>query len=249
MERTVELRIRRRGGVDEKAYWEEFSVPYEQNMNVISALQAIQRNPINKRGERVSPVVWECNCLEEVCGACTMNINGQVRQACSALIDHLKQPIILEPMTKFPLIRDLMVDRKKMFDALIKVMAWVTIDGTHNLGPAPRIEQKTQEIAYPLQRCMTCGCCLEACPQYNERSPFIGVSAINQVRLFNLHPLGKMEAGKRLDAMMEKGGVHDCSNAQNCVQVCPKEIPLTDSIASVAGAVTIHALKKFLFGR
>lgn len=248
MSKTVDLIIKRQDTPDSKPYWDEFSVPYEQNMNVISALQAIQRDPVNKKGEKVSPVVWECNCLEEVCGACTMLINDVVCQGCSALIDKLAQPIKLEPMTKFPIIRDLMVDRKKMFDALIRVKAWIPIDGTYNLGAGPRIDPKIQERAYPLQKCMTCGCCVEACPQYNPNSKFIGASAINQVRLFNMHPLGKMQSGERLDAMMEPGGVHDCGNAQNCVRVCPKEIPLTDSIAAVGGSVTIHAIKKFLLG-
>lgn len=248
MGKTIEVKVKRQDNPNSSPYWEGFSVPYEPNMNVISVLQAIQRNPVNKNGKTVAPVVWECNCLEEVCGACTMIINGEVKQSCSALIDQLSLNITLEPMTKFPVIRDLMVDRKKMFDALIKVKAWIPIDGTYNLGPGPRIDQKTQEVAYSLQKCMTCGCCVEACPQYNKNSPFIGAAAINQVRLFNLHPLGKMQSGVRLDAMMEKGGVHDCGNAQNCVQVCPKEIPLTDSIAAVGGSVTIHAIKKLLFG-
>jgi succinate dehydrogenase/fumarate reductase-like Fe-S protein len=32
--------------------------------------------------------------------------------------------------------------------------------------------------------------------------------------------------------MMEEGGVADCGKAGNCVEVCPKEIPLLESIAS-----------------
>ena len=63
-------------------------------------------------------MVWECNCLEEVCGACTMIINGRVRQACTALIHKLDQPIVLEPMSKFPVVRDLYVDRSRMFESL-----------------------------------------------------------------------------------------------------------------------------------
>ncbi len=89
---------------------------------------------------------------------------------------------------------------------------------------------------------MTCGCCLEACPQINDRSKFIGPAAINQVRLFNLHPSGKMHASERLEALMGEGGVADCGKAHNCVEVCPKEIPLVDSIASVSRATTKHML-------
>ena len=80
---------------------------------------------------------------------------------------------------------------------------------------------------------MACGCCLEACPQVNDSSGFIGAAAINQVRLFNLHPSGKMHAKERLETLMGDGGVADCGKAQNCVEVCPKEIPLVDSIADV----------------
>ena len=80
-------------------------------MNVISVLQQIAANPRTIDGRGVAPVAWDCNCLEEVCGACTMVINGRVRQACSALVDRLLEDnpdeIELRPMTKFPVVRDL----------------------------------------------------------------------------------------------------------------------------------------------
>jgi succinate dehydrogenase / fumarate reductase iron-sulfur subunit len=193
----------------------------------------------------VPPVVWESSCLEEVCGACTMIVNGKVRQSCTALIDQISpsgEPITLQPMTKFPLVRDLQVDRSRMFNDLKKVKAWVQLDGSHELGPGPRQSQENQEEAYPLSRCMTCGCCMEACPQVNDASPFIGPAAISQVRLFNLHPSGKMHAAERLEALMGEGGVADCGKAQNCVEVCPKEIPLVDSIAQVSRQTTKHML-------
>ena len=61
----------------------------------------IQKNPITSDGQRTTPPVWSMNCLEQVCGICTMVINGKVRQSCSALIDNLDQPIKLEPMSSF----------------------------------------------------------------------------------------------------------------------------------------------------
>jgi succinate dehydrogenase / fumarate reductase iron-sulfur subunit len=131
-----------------------------------------------------------------------------------------------------------------MFDALRKTRAWVEIDGTHQLGPGPRVSQEDQEVMYPLSRCMTCGCCVEACPNYNNQSPFLGPQVLSLARLYNMHPSGKMQAGPRLDALMGVGGIADCGKAQNCVQVCPKGIPLTESIA-VLGRET---LKRALFG-
>jgi succinate dehydrogenase / fumarate reductase iron-sulfur subunit len=245
--KTVRLKVLRQDhpSKPETKRWEEFEVPWEPQMNVISALMAVRKNPVTLEGKKTTPVVWESVCLEEVCGSCTMIVNGRVRQSCTALIDQISpngEEVTLEPMTKFLLVRDLVVDRQQMFDNLKTVKAWIQLDGTHELGPAPRQAPENQEEAYPLSRCMTCGCCMEACPQVNEGSDFIGPAAISQVRLFNLHPSGKMHAAERLEAVMGEGGVADCGKAQNCVEVCPKEIPLVDSIAQVSRAATKHML-------
>ena len=248
-QRTVKLKILRQDGPNQAATrrWEEFHVAWHPQMNVISALMEIQKHPTTADGSKVAPVVWDSCCLEEVCGACTMVVNGKVRQACSALVDKVSpdgDTITIAPMTKFPLVRDLIVDRSRMFDDLKKVKAWIDLDGSHELGPGPRQAPAIQEEAYPLSRCMTCGCCLEACPQVGPQSDFIGPAAINQVRLFNLHPSGKMHKGERLEALMGPGGVDGCGKAQNCVEVCPKEIPLVDSIADVSRQAT----KQMFFG-
>jgi hypothetical protein len=110
----------------------------------------IRRNPVNAEGQQSTPVVWEMNCLEQVCGICTMIINGTVRQSCSALVDKLDQPISLEPMTKFPNVRDLVVDRAEMFEHLKRIKAWIEIDGTHDLGPGPRMSQEDCGAVYLL---------------------------------------------------------------------------------------------------
>ncbi len=246
--KTVRFKIKRQLDKNSRPFWEEFEVPYRAGMNVITALLDIAKNPVTKGGKKTMPIAWDCNCLEEVCGACTMVINGKVRQSCSALVDHLEKPIRLEPMSKFPVVRDLKVDRQFMFDALKRVKAWIPIDGTYNLGPGPKMSDQDQQIGYKLSQCMTCGCCVEVCPQFNDRSEFIGAAALSQVRLFNLHPTGKMQKEERLAAIMGEGGIEDCGNSQNCVKVCPKEIPLTTSIADLNRDTTLYAIKKLFRG-
>src|SRR5580693_1483589 len=190
--RTIALKIKRQDGPGQAGYWQEFAVPWHPRMNVISALMEIQKNPVTTSGEKVTPVVWECVCLEEGRGSCTMRINGRVRQSRSALVDAIggAAPSVLEPMSKFPVVRDLVVDRSRMFEDLKRVKAWIQIDGSYPLGAGPRQAPESQEVAYPFSRCMTCGCCLEACPQVNSASDFVGPAAIAQVRLFNMHPTG-----------------------------------------------------------
>ncbi len=232
-DKNIRLKIKRQENAASEPYWEEFVVPYTPGHNIISVLMEIQRNPVNSKGDKTTPVVWECNCLEEICGACTMLINGQVRQACSALVDTIGTDITLEPMSKFPTVRDLHVDRQAMFEALKKVTAWIPIDGTYDMGEGPRMAPKDQEEGYRLAKCMTCGCCMEACPQFNSHSTFLGPSPIAQVRLFNLHPTGAMHRRDRLETLMGEGGIAQCGNAQNCVRMCPKEVPITKTLAEL----------------
>jgi succinate dehydrogenase / fumarate reductase iron-sulfur subunit len=243
------VRIKRQQRPDEPAHWDEFELRYRPHMNVIICLREITERPLTRDGRESTPVSYEANCLEEVCGACAMIINGQPRQACTALVDQLEKPIRLEPLTKFPLVRDLQVDRSKMFEDLKRTKCWVPIDGTYDLGEGPRMAPATQETGYPLSRCITCGNCLEICPKVNEHTQFVGAAIVNQVRLFNMHPTGAMHAAARLDVLMGPGGIEDCDNAQNCVKVCPKDIPLTESLAAINGQVIRHAIKSWFRGR
>lgn len=270
----VIIRILRQDLPGEASYWQQFRIRREPGLNVTAILQRIAADPRTETDELVAPIAYEANCLEEVCGSCTMLINGRTRQACSALVDKLladgSEEIELRPLSKFPVIRDLVVDRRRLFRALEKVRAWIPVDGYYDLGSGPRQSPQEQQQAYPLSQCMSCGCCLEACPQYNlvqvQRSAgesgaefqagedaafdkeFIGAHAMNQVVLFNSHPTGRFNAAERLDAVTAEGGVHICGNAQNCTAVCPKHIPLNDSWGRIGRATTLHFIKKLFEG-
>lgn len=258
MAKNFKVKVLRQANPHGASHWETFNIPYEDGMNMTTVLQRIAAGPVDGNGpvtvdrKETTPVAYDACCLEEVCGACTMLINGQVRQACSALVDGLLDDsptgIELRPMSKFPVIRDLVVDRSPMFAALKKIKAWVRVDGYHHLGSGPRISPQQQEEAYPLSRCMTCGCCVEACPQFGNRSGFIGPAAVSQVILFNAHPTGRGDAGDRLEVLTGAGGIADCGNSQNCVKVCPKDIPLTDSIAKAGRDATLYKIRQW-FGR
>jgi succinate dehydrogenase / fumarate reductase iron-sulfur subunit len=259
--RTITLRIERCDGPGKATRWEAFKVPvrHGDGANIISCLQWIAANPKTADGRDTTPVVWDSGCLEEVCGACTMVINGRVRQSCSCLIDDYApddgNEITLQPMRKFPVVRDLWVDRARMFHNLKRIHAWVPIDGLHDLGAGPQENQRSQEIRYNLSECMTCGCCLDACPQFKLvedkakwDESFIGAQVIGQTRLFNMHGTGGEETDERMEVLMGPGGVSDCGNAQNCVEVCPKHIRLVEAIGAMGRAATIHGLKKFFMG-
>lgn len=247
-DKKIRIRVKRKEAPNQPDYWDEFAVPYRRNMNVIAALMEIQRNPVNSQGEKVRAVVWESNCLEEVCGACSMIINGKVRQACSALVDQLAQPIVLEPMSKFPVQKDLHVNRQRMFDGLKKINGWIPIDGTYSLGAGPLISQDEQQEAYKYSTCMTCGCCLEACPNVNGRSLYLGPQTMMQAKYFNMHPTGGKHKKERMDAVIGAEGIVNCGNSQNCVKSCPKEIPLAAALAELNREANVYAMQKWFKG-
>lgn len=272
--KQFEVRVLRQDLPGKPSYWQTFRLTHEPGLNITSVLQRIAASPLDASGQLVAPVAFDCNCLEEVCGACTMQINGRVRQACSALVDRLLEDhpggIELRPLTKFPVIRDLVVDRRRLFRALEKLQCWIPVDGYYEAGPGPRQSEQQQERAYVLSTCMSCGCCLEACPQYGkvelERAEnetderfqqretaafdrsFIGAHAMSQVVLMNSHPTGQMTATPRLQALIAEGGIQNCGKAANCQAVCPKHIPLMTSWGRAGRAVTLHVIKQFFDG-
>ncbi|WP_231617619.1 2Fe-2S iron-sulfur cluster-binding protein [Novipirellula aureliae] len=119
---AFEVQILRQDHPSRPSYWHTFRLDYEPGLNVTTVLQRIAMNPTTAEGERTTPLAYDVGCLEEVCGSCTMLIDGCVRQACSALVDSLlddrHDAIELRPMSKFSVVRDLFVDRHRLFRAL-----------------------------------------------------------------------------------------------------------------------------------
>ena len=255
--KTIKVEIKRQSSPDAKAVTESFEIPYRPNMNITSLLGEIALNPKTITGADTTPITYDSNCLEEICGSCAMLINGKAMMACSALVDkllgaheHNQQPdlaktITLAPLSKFPVVRDLAVDRSVLFENLKAVKAWVPIDGSYDLGPGPRQVPQIQEQRYPLSNCISCTICMEVCPQFNDATGFVGAATIAQAKLFNMDPAGSVLKEERLRALAGDGGIQECGFAQNCVQACPKGLPLTEAISDMGRDVFVQQVKDF----
>jgi succinate dehydrogenase / fumarate reductase, iron-sulfur subunit len=248
--RTVRLRIRRQDGPaqPETARWEEFELELTSGMTVASALEAIRDKPLAVTGVEVAPVAWECGCLEQACGSCAMLVNGQAVLACAVSLAELasrRRPVELAPLRKFPVVRDLVVDRSRISKDRAAAETW--IDGAAR-EPLPPLSPELHQERMRLAACLECGACLEACPEYGPHTDYVGASVINRVALANLHPLGALSAGRRLELLMRPGGIADCGQVENCVEVCPARIPLVDSLQRVARATSSRLVKHWLFG-
>ena len=248
MPSTIKVEIKRHSNPDAPAITEKFEIPYRPGLNITSLLGEIALNPVDVSGRPTTPITYDANCLEEICGSCAMLVNGKARMACSALVDKLEQPITLAPLSKFPVVRDLAVDRSVLFENLKKVKAWVPIDGTYDLGSGPKQAPQIQEQRYPLSNCISCTICMEVCPQFNDATGFVGAATIAQAKLFNMDPSGAVLKEERLRALSGDGGIQECGFAQNCVQACPKQLPLTEAISDMGRDVFVQQVKD-LFSR
>jgi succinate dehydrogenase / fumarate reductase iron-sulfur subunit len=230
---TVYLKVKRQASPEDKPYWESFSHRYNEDDTILSLLIGLE----NPSGDS-TPVHHECNCKEEMCGTCTIRINGVPRLACSTRIEDLpkstlKKPIVLEPLEKFPVIKDLTVDRSRISRSLTRVKNWVETEDL--FGPNVDYNQKVQREMYSYAKCINCGSCYDACPRTSKAEiRYIGPSAIAHVVTMNDHPLGKENTKERLAEIGGKDGVSKCGKAMVCEKVCPKKVPLVHSVTRVS---------------
>ena len=125
---VYKIRIRRQESQKSDSYWQEFEFDGSKNSSVANVLKELNsRTPLkDNSGNIVTPISWECSCMVRKCGACAMLINERPRLACSTFLHTLKgSTITLEPLSKFPLVRDLIVDRSILFENLKKLNLWL----------------------------------------------------------------------------------------------------------------------------
>jgi succinate dehydrogenase / fumarate reductase iron-sulfur subunit len=177
--------------------------------------------------------------------------------ACSTLVEDVSEngeTITLQPLQTFPLVRDLVVDRGAMVEALGRVRSRRPLDDAElastldtsdanaksELGrPAPGlVDPKRANDASAYAGCIGCGACLDACPSYGPRSAFVGAAAINEVARSVLSLAPSSERRLQVRSLTVRGGVADCGKAMNCVEVCPKKLPLVDAISDMAKETT-----------
>ncbi|MBR1930597.1 MAG: 4Fe-4S dicluster domain-containing protein [Lachnospiraceae bacterium] len=215
----IQLQIVRRESTEAPPYLQRilYETP-DPNATVATALTDINKNPNQKdtEGNVVTPIGWECNCLQKKCGACAMLINNRPMLACDTkLSEYGKKGVIrVEPLKKFPVIRDLIVDRSILQENLKTIKAW--------LEEPVLLKDKQYDVAYEASRCLQCGCCLEICPNFYAGGTFAGTAALVPVsRLLAELP---REEQKKLAKAYREHVFEGCGKSLACRKVCPAGI-------------------------
>ena len=171
-------------------------------------------------GKPATRIRWECSCMQAVCGGCAMVINGVPALACATFADEVKgKELLLEPLSKFPVIADLIVDRSAIYENLIRAKAY--------LESLTKNDNRQHEQQYSVAKCLKCGLCLEVCPNYHPGGEFFGAVLANESYL-----IASQSTDKKPQVIQEykKHFGAGCSKALSCQTVCPVGIETITSI-------------------
>ena len=221
----MRIRVLRQKDPSSKPYWQEFS--YERNNDQTIAGMLEELNYLDDlkdiSGKSAPRIRWEQSCLQGMCGACAMVINNTPALACETFLRNIKSDtVVLEPLRKFPVITDLIIDRSVIDSYLKKEGAFIE---EYKGAPASEYDHM-----YQAGKCLKCGLCLEVCPNYSGGRSFYGAAFANDCYLI------AMRSGTRDTALTKAYQEHferGCSKSLSCVDICPMKIPTLASISKM----------------
>ncbi len=233
--KSITLRISRYNpGYDDASGFMEFNVSYEKWTTVLDAILQVKQYFDHSVAVRYS-------CRQASCGSCGMMINGKPRLACFTKISELNSNVItVEPMSNFPIIRDLAVKFERLFDTHHKIKPYIIRDDVELESDAKEFLQSPEEVEQYIQfaNCIKCGLCNSACPTMATDSSFVGPQALAQAYRYVADSRDKGK-DSRLKMIDESHGIWRCHFAGSCSQVCPK---------GVDPAMGIQLLRGYLLG-
>ena len=216
------VKIKRQKSPDAAPYWQSFAYNGPLHVTVSAVLDAINYTDdiIDVDGNPTKRVRWECGCMQAVCGGCAMVINGVPALACNTFVDEItKTDLVIEPLSKFPVVADLMVDRSVIYENLNQAKAYLESYSVNS--------KQNHEHQYSVAKCMKCGLCLEVCPNYHGSGNFFGAVFANDSYLITSQSAEKpVEIVKEYEAHFGAW----CSKALSCQTVCPAGIETITSI-------------------
>ena len=216
------VKIKRQRSPMSEPYWQSFSYEGPAHVPISAVLDALNYTDDlfdieNNAAERIR---WECGCMQAMCGGCAMVINGKPALACATFADEVRGgELRLEPLSKFPVVADLIVDRGIIYENLLRAEAY--------LEERAASDKRGHELRYSIAKCLKCGLCLEVCPNYHAGGDFFGALFANESYLLASQ---SAENGARAVKKYKTHFAAGCSKALSCAEVCPAKIETITSI-------------------
>ncbi|CAN5637727.1 succinate dehydrogenase iron-sulfur subunit [soil metagenome] len=225
----VTLRIKRYNPeVDVKAAFKEYVVDVEPTDRVLDALFKI-------KWYQDGSLTFRRSCAHGICGSDAMRINGRNRLACKVLMLELGKKITIEPLLGFKVVKDMVIDMTKFFDAYKSVKPYLIADEAPahmERRQSPQDRDKFEDTT----KCILCAACTTACPITWTNDNFVGPAAIVNAHRF-IFDSRDQGGAQRLQILNTKSGVWRCRTIFNCTEACPRDIEITKAIEEVKRAL------------
>lgn len=218
----MRVKIKRQINAQSEPYWQSFQYDGTLNTTVAALLDVLNYTDdlYDADGNAAPRIQWECSCMQSLCGACAMVINGTPALACNKFLSDLKgDELILEPLSKFPVVADLIVDRRIVEENLKRAQIY--------LGQLGEVNKEIYMLQYTVAKCLKCGLCLEVCPNYAAGENFFGALFANNV--FLVHSQSQNRKNELKEAYNSNFAA-GCSKALSCEKVCPMRISTLSSM-------------------
>lgn len=241
MARETVLRIRRYlPEHSEDPFYQEYQIPYREDMVVLDALNYIKDEVDGSLTHR-----WSCRM--GICGSCGAMVNGVPRLTCSTFLRQLRRGVVkVEPLAHFPVIKDLVVDMDDFLEKLADVMPWLIREEEKPLEEGEYLQTPAQISRYRQQSmCINCMICYSACPVYGLDDEFIGPAAIALAYRYNMDSRDQGRE-RRLSKLVGRSGLWDCTYVGECSVVCPKDVDPAGAIQRLKFPGSLHVLKELL---
>jgi fumarate reductase iron-sulfur subunit len=228
---------------DSKPYFQEYKVPYRHDMVVLDALNYI-------KAEIDGSLTYRWSCRMGVCGSCGANIDGKPKLTCASFLHEFKgRTITVEPMTHFPVIKDLVVDMEDFMEKLVKIKPWIIRNEESPLEQG-EYKQSAKELEryHQFSSCINCMLCYSACPIYGLNEKFLGPAA---TALAYRYIADSRDRGSnvRFPIVHEIEGAWECTLVGECSVVCPKGVDPMLAIQKTKILGAANALKSILMPR
>ena len=233
---------------DEAPRLQEFEIPIQAGWKILDAINYI-------KDECDSSISHRWSCRMAVCGSCGMMVNGEPKLTCKTSLDDYGDRIVIEPLANFPIVRDLVVELDGFMHKFRKVKPWIVrakekADDFEALNEKGTFSQTPEQLATFKQfsMCINCLLCYAACPVVANEPEFIGPAAIALGHRYNMDSRDEGEA-ERLDIFRGEGTVFSCSYANECSEVCPKNVDPAAAVNQAKFGAVIDWAKNLVMPR
>ncbi len=241
MTETAVLEIYRyRPDEEDEPGYQTYQISYQDNWVVLDALNHIKAD--------VDPTLsFRWSCRMGVCGSCGMMVNGDPKLTCEVFVrDFAENTIKVEPLTHFPVIRDLVINMDDFMEKLPTVSPWLIADEEKTLEDGEYLQTPGQVAQYQrFSMCINCMLCYSACPVYGLDNTFTGPAVLALAKRYNLDSRDG-GAGDRANVVTAHEGIWECTYVGECTQVCPKGVDPAGAIQMLKLSYALDWAKSFV---